>query len=80
MPLSLDLEEGHEEQANEAHCRRKPKKPSVRLIWIVRVIASRRRVLGNACKYCRAGAEADCNCKLDGCLENGAGYGLLRLR
>lgn len=78
MPLSLDLEERHQEQADEAHCRRKPKKRSVRLVCIVRVIASRRRVLGNTCKDCRAGAEADGNCKLDSCLENGAGYGLLR--
>ncbi len=47
MTLSLDLEERHEEQADEAHCRGKPKERSVWLVWIVRVVASRRRLLGN---------------------------------
>ncbi len=79
MALSLDLEERHQEQADEAHRRGEPKKRSVWLIWIVSVVTSRRRVLGNTCKDCRAGAKTDCNCKLDGCLENGAGYRLLRL-
>ena len=79
MTLSLDLEERHEEQADEAQCRGKPKERSVWLEWIVRVVASRRRVLGNTRENCREDAETDGNCQFDGCLENGAGYGLLRL-
>jgi hypothetical protein len=80
MTLSLDLKERNEKQADEAHCRGKPKERSVWLVWIMRVVASRRRFLGNTCENRRAGTETDCNCELDGCLENGAGYGLLRLR
>ena len=78
MALSLDLEERHDEQADEAQGHGKPKERSVRLEWIVRVVASRRRVLGNTCENCREDAETDSNCQFDGCLENGAGYGLLR--
>lgn len=78
MTLGLDLEERNEEQTNKAHRRGKPKKRSVRLVRIVRVVARSRRLLGNTCEDCRTGAEANCHCELDGCLENGAGYGLLR--
>lgn len=62
MTLSLDLEERRDEQADEAQCHGKPKERSVRLEWIVRVVASRRRVLGNTCKNCREDAETECNC------------------
>ena len=79
MTLSLDLEERHEEEADEAQCRGEPKERSVWLERIVRVEASRRRFLGNACEDCREDPETDCDCQFDGCLENGAGYGLLRL-
>jgi len=74
VTLSFDLEKWHKEQADKAQCHGKPKERSVWLVWIVRVVASRRRVLRNTCKYCRENAETDCYCKFDGCLENGAGY------
>lgn len=77
MTLSLDLEEWHDEQADEAQWHGKLKERSVRLRSIVRVVASRRRVFGNTCENCREDAETDCNCQFDGCLENGASDGLL---
>jgi len=70
MTLSLDLEEGHEEQADEAQCCGKPKERSVWLEWIMRVVASRRRVRGNTRENCGEDGETDCDCKFDGGLEN----------
>ena len=80
MTLSPDLEEWHKEQAGEAQRHSKPKERSIGLVWILRVVSSRCRVVGNTCKNCCADAETDRSCQLDGCLEKRAGYGLLRLR
>jgi len=79
MTLGLDLEERDKEQADKAQRHGKPKERSVWLERIVRVVTSRRRLLGNTRENCREDAEADCDCQFDGRLENGAGYRLLRL-
>lgn len=45
----------------------------------MRVVASGRRVLGNTGENGREDAETCCDGQFDGCLEDGADYGLLRL-
>ena len=78
--LSLDLKERHKQQADKAQCHGKPKERSIRFVRIVCVIPSRCRFVGNTCKNRCADAESNCRRQLNGCLENGARDGLLRLR
>ena len=78
MTLRLDLEERHEEHADEGTCHGKPKGRSVWLEGIMCVVAEGRRVLGNTSENCCADAEASRDRELCDCLENRAGDGLLR--
>ena len=77
--LRLDLEQRHEHQANEAQCRGEPKERCIWLVWIVRIVASRRRVLRDTGENCGEDAETGGDGQFDGGLEDGAGDGLLRL-
>lgn len=79
LTLSLNLEKWHEEQADEAQCRGKPKERSVWLECIMHVVARRRGFPRNTCMNCSGNAKTKCDRQFDGRLENGAGYGLLRL-
>lgn len=62
MTLSLDLQERHQEQPNEAQCGGKPSDRRVWLVSIVRVVASRRRFVGNTGENGRRDGETNGNC------------------
>ena len=78
MTLRLNLEERHEQHANEGTCHGKPKDRSVWLERVMCVVAGGRRVVGNTCENCCADPEANRDRKFCDCLENRAGDGLLR--
>ena len=78
MTLCLNLEEWHEQHANEGTCHGKPKDRSVWLERVMCVVAGGRRVGGNTGENCCADAEANRDREFCDCLENRAGDGLLR--
>ena len=78
MTLRLDLEERHEEHADEGTCHGKLEGCSGWLEGIMRVVAGGRRFLGNASENCCADTEANRDREFGDCLKNRTGDGLLR--
>ena len=70
MALSVDLEKRNKQQAQETCCRGETEKYVVRLEWVMRIEAGRRRILGDARKNRCADSQSSRHRQFDDRLKN----------